>query len=52
MGTVAPSVAAKDLDRAYDRLTASQQDAVTLVIRELTAPYGHARTKTRGLLER
>ncbi len=50
--TVARSAAAQALDRTYDRLTASQQDAVTLVIRELTAPGGYARTKTRGRLER
>jgi hypothetical protein len=47
-----PTRRTPDSQQIGARRTASQQDAVTLVIRELTAPGGYARTKTRGRLER
>ena len=37
-----------ELDDTLARLTASQQAAVVLVVRELTVPYGNAKGRTSG----
>jgi hypothetical protein len=43
-----PIAEPSELDDTLARLTASQQAAVVLVVRELTVPYGNAKGRTSG----